>query len=145
MLFYVLWATLYRGFFLVCHMLWVVLASFLFLLVHLNLANPFHQLLLGMLHRLQHLNKKVGIVAGIRCCCCNLAPSPLTPSAWLGWCWWSVAGLDFACEGTILMFHICLWSRRHNMRGIYLLSLSFSQLTSEVTHLNVVGLFCVLG
>ena len=40
-----------------------MLASFLFRLVRHHLVNLFHHLLLGMLHRLQHLNKKVGIVS----------------------------------------------------------------------------------
>ena len=63
MLFYVLRATPYGGFFLLCRMLWVMLASFLFHLVRLHLANLFRQLLLGMLHGLEYFNKKVGIVS----------------------------------------------------------------------------------
>ena len=49
-----------QGFFLIYHMLWVMLASFLFRLVCLHLANLSHQLLLGTLHELLHFNKKVG-------------------------------------------------------------------------------------
>ena len=63
-LFCVLWATTYRGFFLIYCILWVMLASFLFCLVRLHLANLFHQLLMGMLHGLQHLNNEVGIDSG---------------------------------------------------------------------------------
>ena len=40
-----------------------MLASFLFRLVRLHLANLSHQLLLGALHKLLHFNKKVGIVS----------------------------------------------------------------------------------
>ena len=35
---------------------------------------------------------------------CGSAPILLTPSVWLNCCWWSVVGLDSACEGTALMF-----------------------------------------
>ena len=44
-------------------MLWVMLVSFFFHLVCLHLADLFHYLLLGMLHRLQHLDEKVGIIS----------------------------------------------------------------------------------
>ena len=63
MLLWILWATPYRDFFLACRMLWVMLASFFFHLVRLHLANLFHYLLQGMLHRLQYLDEKVGIIS----------------------------------------------------------------------------------
>ena len=65
----------------------------------------------------------------------------------MGWCWWGVIGLEFAYEGTTLMFRVALDLRGIACKGFRPLSLSFSQLPSGVTNLNVVGLFsnCTLG
>ena len=111
MLFYVLWAITYRGFFLVCHMLWVMLASLLFHLIHLNLANLFHQLLLGMLHELQYLNKEVGIVN--RGSFLLLWPSLCSINTFRLIGLVGLVGLDFACESTVLMFRVVF-----DVRGI---------------------------
>ena len=89
--------------------------------------------------------KKLALSVGTLCCSCGLAPTPLTPFAWLDCCWWGVACLNSTCEGTALIFHVIFLSRGHNLRGLYLPSLSFSQLSSGVANLNVVGIFYILG
>ena len=63
----------------------------------------------------------------------GLAPILLTPSSWLGCCCWGIVGLDSACKGTTLMYHVAL-----DLGGICLrgpLSLSVSQLPSGVVNL----------
>ena len=145
MLFCILRATLYRGFFLVCCMLWVMLASFFFRLVCLHLVNLFCYLLLGVLNRLQHLDEKVGIIGENYLFLLWSSPRFINP---------------FRPIGMVLVERFCSWlclwghnthvlrrfrSRGHNLRGLYLPSLSFSQLPSGVANLNVVGLFGILG
>ena len=85
--------------------------------------------------------KKLALSIGFLCCCCGLASASLAPFAWLGWC--GMASLDSAYDGTALIFRIIF--EGHNLQGISLLSMSFSQLPSEIVNLNVVGLFCVVG
>ena len=87
--------------------------------------------------------KTFALSVGTLGCGWGSTPILLTPSVWLGCCWWGVFGLDSACKGTTLLFRvvldfggICLWG---------LLSLSASQLPNGVTNLNVVGLFVILG
>ena len=63
----------------------------------------------------------------------GLAPITLAPSAWLGYCWWGVVGLDSACKGTALIFRVVLDFGGICLRG--LLSLSASQLLSGVANL----------
>jgi len=63
----------------------------------------------------------------------------------LGWCWWGVVGLNFASEGTVLMFCVALDLGSIAYEGFHLLSLSFSELPSRVTNLNVVGFFTTVG
>ena len=143
MLLRVLWTTPCKGFFLVCHMLWVILASFLFSLVRLQLANLFHQLLLGMLHRLQYLNKEVGIVNANSLLLLWHNPRSINTFHLIrlvrhGWPWFYLWWYDTHVSRR-------LWSWGHNLRGLYLLSLSFSQIPNEVANLNIVGFFCVLS
>ena len=87
--------------------------------------------------------KVLALLVGILGRGCGWAPILLTPSVQLGCCWWGVVGLDFACEGTVLMFHVILDLGGICLRG--LLSQSAFQLPSGVTNLNVVGLFCNVG
>ena len=63
------------------------------------------------------------------------APILLAPSVWLGCCWWGVVGLDFAYEGTTLMFRVVLDFGGIICEGICVLSLSVSQLPSGVANL----------
>ena len=72
----------------------------------------------------------------------GLAPILLAPSAWLGCCWWGVVGLDFACEGTSLIFRVIL-----DFGGICpwgLLSLSLPQLLVKSPTLCRGLFFCIL-
>ena len=80
---------------------------------------------------------------GILGCGWGSAPILLTPSIWLGYCWWGIVGLDSAYEGTTLMFCVVLDFRGICLQGF--LSLFASQLPSEVANLNLVGLFAMLG
>ena len=120
-----------------------MLAFFLFHLVRLHLMNLFHQLLLGTLHKLQHLNKKVSIVS--RNSLLLLRPNPRSINTFRlvrlvlmgrGWPWLCLWGHNTHVSHR-------LWSRGHNLQGLYLLSLSFSQLPRGVANLKVVGLLCL--
>ena len=77
--------------------------------------------------------KMLALSVGILGCGWGPAPTSLAPSAWLGCCWWGVIGLDFACEGISLIFHVVLDFGGICLRG--LLSLSASQLPSGVANL----------
>ena len=71
------------------------------------------------------------------------APILLTPFTWLGYCCGGIVGLDFAYEGTTLMFRVAL-----DLGGICLwrpLSLSVSQLPSEVANLIWWAFLCSIG
>ena len=61
----------------------------------------------------------------------GLAPVILAPSIWLGGYWWGVVGLDTAYEGMTLMFRIVLDFGGIVHEGLYVLSLSVSQLPVE--------------
>ena len=68
----------------------------------------------------------------------------LAPSIWLGYCWWDVVGLDYAYEGTTLIFCVVLDFGGIVCEGLFflfffLLPLSTSQLPSGVTNCKVVG------
>ena len=65
----------------------------------------------------------------------------LAPSIWLGYCWWDVVGLDYAYEGTTLIFRVVLDFGGIVCEGsIFFFSpLSASQLPSGVTNCKVVG------
>ena len=68
------------------------------------------------------------------------APILLTPFTWLGYCCGGIVGLDFAYEGTTLIFLVAL-----DLGGICLrkpLSLSVSQLPSEVANLMWWAFLC---
>ena len=94
---------------------------------------------------MQHLDKNVGIVSGDSLLLLGFSPILLTSSTWLGQCWWGVVGIDSSYEGTMLMFRVALDLRGIAYKGFCLLSLSFSQLPSEVANLNVVGLYVTTG
>ena len=96
-----------------------------------------------MLYWLQHLNKEVSIVSEISSLLLwpnlhSISTFCLIRLVRRGWPWLCLWWHDT---------HIlrCLWSWGHNLRGIFLLSLSFSQLPSGVANLNVWGLFALLG
>ena len=94
-----------------------------------------------MLYGLQHLDEKVGIISRDSLL---LWSSPHSVNTFrlvlVGHCW------SWLClRGHHIHVSRCLWSQRHNLRGLYLPSLSFSQLPSEVANLNVINLFCILG
>jgi len=95
-----------------------------------------------MLYELQYFNEEVSIVNGIPLLL--LWPSPrsigtlcLVGLVWCGWPW-----LCLRWHGTHISHRLRSWG--HNLRGISLLSLSFSQLPNEVINLNVMGLLCVV-
>ena len=124
-------------------MLGVMLAPLFLILFHLQLPHFLHQLLLRMLYRLQHLNKEVSIVSRIPLLL--LWPSPRSIATLCliglvrhGWPWFCLRW-----HGTHILHR--LWSSRHNLREICLISLSFSQCPNEVANLNVVGLFMLLS
>ena len=66
------------GLFLVCYIFEVMLAPIFLCLVLLQLAHFLHQLLLGILYKLQYFNEEVSIVNGIPLLL--LWPSPLSIS-----------------------------------------------------------------
>ena len=70
--------------------------------------------------------KTLALSMGILDCGWGLAPVLLAPSVWLGYCWWGVVGLDSACEGTTLMFHVVQDFGGITCEGFYVLSLSIS-------------------
>ena len=91
--------------------------------------------------------KVLTLSMGILGCGLGSAPVLLALSIWLGCYQWGVVGLDSACEGTALIFRVVL-----DFGGIvceefcfffYFLTLSVSQLPSEVTNCKVVG--CASG
>ena len=89
--------------------------------------------------------KTLALSVGILGCGWGSAPILLAPSVWLGCCWWGVVGLDFACKGIALMFHVILDFGGITCEGFYVLSLSVSQLPSEVVNLMLWAFFTMLG
>ena len=72
---------------------------------------------------------------GILGCGLGSALILLAPSIWLGCCWWGIVGLDSTCEGMTLMFRDVLDFGGIACEGFCVLSLSVSQLPSEVANL----------
>ena len=78
-------------------------------------------------------------------------PVLLVPSVWLSCCWWGVVGLDFACEGTTLIFRVVLDFGGIVYEGLCFLFFFFAPvcfLTPQWSRQFNVGFFfvyCVLG
>ena len=144
-MFCILRSTSNWGLLFVYYMLWVMLVSFSLRLVCLHLTDFFHHLLLWMLQWLQHLDKNVGIISGDPLLLLRFSPYSINTFRLVGlvlvghcWPWLYLRG-----HGTHVLR--CLWSWGHSLQGLLSIFLSFSQLPSGVTNLNVVSLFAIVG